>query len=549
MAKNKFDPIPKYVRLARERQARDLKEAPKRGFVFDRSAGERVVHFFENYLVHWKGEWAGQPFIPEDWQAEEILIPVFGWLRESDGTRRFRFAYIEVPKKNGKSPTAAGVGLYLLVGDQEPGGEVYASATKKDQAKIVFEYAEKMVRKSPALRAELKVMRNNIHCMQLGSKFEPLGADSDTLDGLSPNGNLVDELHAHKDRNVMDTLITAAASRRQPLHFMITTAGLYRPEGVGYQEHEYAVRVLEGAIEDDEYFAWISCADEEDDWKDPRVWEKANPNWGVSVKPDIVAGLAEKAQRQPSFTNAFKRYHLGLWTEQQDRWLSMEKWKECAGPVVLSELRGRECSGGLDLSSKIDISAFVLVFPPPEGERVWKVLPFFWVPRQRILDRAKKDRVPYERWVELGFMKATDGESVDYDVIRRDINDLRRKYSIQEIGIDPWNATQLTGQLLDDGFRAVEVPQNPGHMSEPSKEFESLVVSRRLHHGGNPVLTWMASNVAIKEDERENIMPNKKRSGDRIDGIVATILGISRAIGGSAPPTSKYETEEMTVIG
>lgn len=548
MAKKKFDPVPKYVRLARERQARDLKEAEKRGFVFDRAAGERVVHFFENYLVHWKGEWAGQPFVLEEWQAEEIIIPLFGWKRK-DGTRRFRFAYVEVPKKNGKSPTAAGVGLYLLVGDQEPGAEVYSSATKRDQAKIVFEYAQKMVKKSPALRAELKVMRNNIHCLQLGSKFEPLGADSDTLDGLSPNGNLVDELHAHKDRNVMDTLITAAASRRQPLHFMITTAGVYKPEGVGYQEHEYAVRVLEGAIEDDEYFAWISCADEDDDWTDPRVWEKANPNWGVSVKPDYVSSLVEKAQRQPSFTNSVKRYHLGLWTEQKDRWLSMEKWKECAEPIVLSELRGRVCYGGLDLSSKIDISAFDLVFPPPEGEQIWKILPFFWVPRERILERAKKDRVPYARWVELGFMKATEGDVVDYDVIRDDIKLLRNTYSIQEIGADPWNATQLITQLMSDGFQVVEVPQNYGHMSESTKEFERLVVGRKMHHGGNPVLTWMASNVAIKEDDKENMMPSKKKSGDRIDGISSGIIAISRAQGGSAPATSKYETEEMTVVG
>lgn len=549
-----------YERRCWERHARDLALAypqgmPKdprqtqhpEGLWFDLDAGEHVITFVEDLCKHHKGEWAGRPLLLEEWQRR-ILRIAFGWMR-GDGTRRFRIIYIEVPRKNGKSELSSALGLYLLVADQEPGAEVYSSATKKDQAKIVHDTATAMVKASGGLRRFIKVQRNNLSCERLGSKFEPLGADSSTLDGLNPHGNIVDELHAHRDRGVWDVLDTAMGARRQPLTIAITTAGVYEPESIGWQQHEHAMKVLDGAIADEAFFAFIACADPEDDWTQPETWAKANPNIGVSVKPSYLDEQASKALNQPSFTNTFLRLHLNLWTQQEDRWLSLERWNQCDADLAPAAMREREaslagarCFAGLDLSTKLDISAAVLWFPETRH-----VLCRFWCPEETVIRRSQKDRVPYDAWVRDGWMVATPGNVIDYDFVRADIEALGKQFTLQQIAFDPWNATQLATQLTGCGFTMIETRQGYKTLSEPSKELEKLITSGVVQHGGHPVLRWMISNVGKRADENENIRPVKTSETQRIDGVVALIMALSRAI---VEPSGEsiYETEDLCVI-
>ena len=544
----------KLERLCRERHARDLalaypKGLPKdmrrtqhpRGLWFDPEEANRHCQFIERFCRHSKGEWAGTLIQLEDWQRDNLRA-MFGWQRP-DGTRRFRIAYWEVPRKNAKSTTAAGVGLDLLGPDGEPGAEVYSSATKQDQAKIVHDAAVAMVKASPDLREVFALRRNNIFCAELGSKFAPLGADSNTLDGLNPHGNIVDELHAHKDRGVWDVLDTAMGARRQPLTFAITTAGIYEPESIGWQIHDHAVKVLEGVIEDDAFFAYIAAADPGDDWTAPETWAKANPNLGVSVKESYLAAQCEKAKQQPSFQNTFLRLHLNIWTQQRDRWIPIEKWNACDDtPIDLAAFAGRRCFAGLDLASKLDLTALGLIFPPLAPEDLWTAVCRFWCPEETIQERSRRDRVPYDAWVRDGWITATPGNVTDYDFIEAEVATLHQTLGIEQLAYDPWNATQVAthlqgilGTTPKGEARVVEVRQGYRSLSEPSKEFEKLVVSRRLAHGGNPVLRWMVANVAKREDPNQNIAPDKAASSDKIDGVVALIMALSRAIVEPAP--------------
>lgn len=549
-----------YERLCWQRHDADLALAYPRGLSvdtrktrhpaglwFDAVAAEHPVTFVEELCRHHKGEWAGRPLLLEAWQ-KRVIRAAFGWMR-ADGTRRFRIVYVEVPRKNGKSELAAALGLYLLVADREPGAEVYSSATKKDQAKIVHDTATAMVRASGELRRFVKIQRNNLSCARLSSKFEPLGADSQTLDGLNPHGNIVDELHAHRDRGVWDVMDTAMGARRQPLTIAITTAGMFEPESIGWLQHEHATKVLEGVLADDAFFAFVACADDADDWMEPGTWAKANPNFGVSVKPAYLAEQAQKALDQPSFTNTFLRLHLNRWTQQQDRWLSVEAWNACDVDLAPARMRAREaslegasCFGGLDLSTKIDITAAVLFFPAT-GEVVCR----FWCPEEAISARAKKDRVPYDAWVRDGWMIATPGNVIDYDMIRAEMVALSKRFDMRQLAFDPWNATQLATQLSGDGLVMVETRQGFKSLSEPSKDLEVRILKGELLHGGHPVLRWMVSNVAKIEDVNGNIRPMKSGETARIDGVVGLVMALSRAIVEPAG-RSTYETEELCVI-
>lgn len=348
--------------LACERHLRDLKTGRARGIYLDEDAADHAIEFF-SFLRLWEGEWKGCTFHLEPWQ-KFIVGSLFGWKR-ADGTRRFRVGYIEIPRKNGKSPMLAGIGLYLFVADAEPGAQVYSAATKRDQAKIVWKHAAKMAETSPALKKRIKIYwgKGNMHIAETESKFEPLGADADTMDGLNIHAALVDELHAHKKRDTWDVLETATSSRRQPMQLAITTAGVDQAS-ICYENHQYSEMVLKGTVQDDTFFAFIASIDKGDveNWDDPRVWAKANPNLGISVKLDDLKRKAVKAKEMPSFLNAFLRLHLNVWTQQVDRWIPLHLWDENAGIVVEEELKGRTCYGGLDLSSVSDITAWVLLF-------------------------------------------------------------------------------------------------------------------------------------------------------------------------------------------
>lgn len=535
--------------LAIARQAADLERLPALGYSYDRAAADRVIRFFREYLRHHKGEWAGQALTPGPWQADEILRPVFGWRRQ-DGTRRFRVAYIELPRKDGKSTMGAGVGLYLTVSDQEAGAEVYSAATKKDQAKIVHDAAKAMLKTSPRLQRFAKQLRNSIYCERLGSKFEPLGADSSTLDGLNPHGLIIDELHAHSDRHVYDVLQTGTGARRQPLTFIITTAGVYDPVSIGWEMHELAVKVLEGAIADESFFAYITSADEGDDWREPRTWAKANPNLGISIKAEYLEAECARAQQSPAYENTFKRYHLNIWTQQVDRWITVERWNACPdSPVTPDQVAGRRCFAGLDLSTKLDVTAAVLLFPPLQPDGLWDVLWRFWVPEELVAERTRAHRLPdYAAWVRDGWLLQTPGNVIDYQLIRQEVNGLGKVCKVQEIGYDPWNASQLGVELQGDGFTLVEMRQGYKTLSEPAKALEALVLSRRLRHGGHPVARWMVSNVTVRTDPNGNIAPDKSTAAGKIDGVVALIMALGRAIVQTPPQRSVYERRDPLVL-
>ncbi len=513
------------VRLCVERHLRDLK-APPNGCYFDRPAAERVLRFF-GLLRHSKGEWRGKPFLLAPWQ-QFLLWVLFGWKR-ADGKRRFRSAYTEIARKNGKSTLAAGIALYLFCADGEGGAEVYASATKREQARIVWSEGKRMVQSSPALRRRIGIFKDNLHVEATASKFEPLGSAEDTLDGLNISGGIIDELHAHKTRDTYDVLETATGARTQPLIFCITTAGFNR-QSICWELREYSLKVLKGVIEDDTWFAWIATIDEGDDWRDPKCWIKANPNLGISVKLDDLQRKCDKAKEIPAAQNNFRRLHLNEWTQQNERWIPIDLWRLCCAVVQLDLLKGRDCFVGLDLSSKIDLSALMALFPPAEPEELWKLLPYFFVPEDNIFERERRDRVPYGAWINGGHCIATNGNVIDYDEIAAKVRWLGNQVRLVEIAYDPWNAQHLANQLTNDGFQLVEFRQGFVSYNEPCKELEALIKSQRIAHGDHPVLTWCADNVAVDIDPAGNYKPNKAKSTERIDGIVALLMALGRAL-------------------
>lgn len=534
----------KWVRLAVERHLRDLETGHKRGLYFDEDAANRVIKFF-GFLRHSKGEWAGQVVKLEPWQ-QFILWVLFGW-HQADGTRRFRIAYEEIARKNGKSTKAAGVGLYLFDADKEPGAEVYTAATKRDQARITHSEATRMVKKSRALRKRITVYKDNLHNEITASKFEPVGRDADSLDGLNVHGAIVDELHAHKTRELWDVLETATGSRRQPLMYAITTAGFNR-QTICYELHDYTRKVLDGVIEDDSFFGIIFTLDEGDDWEDERNWFKANPNLNVSVKLDDLRRKAAKAKKMPSALNAFLRLHMNVWTQAETKWVNQEKWAACGQePVNLEALAGRDCYGGLDLSSTIDISAFVLVFPPEQADEKYRVLCRFWIPEEAMTERSKRDRVPYDAWVRQGFIQATPGDVIDYKWIVADILDLAEKYDLIEVAFDRWGASKMIQELQDAELEVIQFGQGFASMSGPMKELERLIVAGELAHGNNPVLRWMADNLVAREDPAGNIKPDKSKSIEKIDGMVALIMALARAIL-QENGHSKYEDGDLLIL-
>lgn len=542
----------KYERKCWERHERDLRTAygdrwddpevygdpslsqhPK-GYYFDAEVGERTVEFIEHYCRHFEGEWAGQPLVLAEWQRD-INRAVFGWKR-AVGSRRFRTVYIEVARKGGKSTWAAGVGLYLTIADGEEGAQVYVTASKKDQAKIVWGAAAKMVKRSSTLQRFASAWKTGISCERMGSTMLPLGANSETQDGFNAHAQLVDEMHAHKDRHVYDVVATSMGTRRQPLNWIITTAGIFDPESIGWEFHERAIQVLDGVIEDDTFFAFIAAADPKDDWTSPETWALANPNLGIAPKLEYMAEQCERARTTPSFLNTFKRYHLNLWTQQREIWIPIENWDACTRIVDVESLKGKVCCGGLDLSSKADVTALVLAFP--DGD--WMdFLYWFFCPEATIQKRSKDDRVPYDAWVRDGWMTATPGNVIDYTFIKSKVLEIAGIYELAELAYDPWSATQTATDLGENGITMVEFRQGYGSLSEPSKDFEALATDGRVGHatakGVNPVMRWMVSNAAVRHDPADNIKPDKSetkgsrgRKG-RIDGVVASIMAQGRA--------------------
>lgn len=492
--------------------------APK--YWFDEQAADKVVAFFRECLTHQAGRWRGQPFILSDWQ-EKIVRDIFGWKRE-DGTRKYRTVFIAVPRKAGKTTLAAGLALYCLYADGELGAQVINAAADRAQASLCFEAAQGMVTGEEALSRRSQVYRRSIIVPETGSAYYAISHEASTKHGLNCSYIGADELHAWPDRELWDVLTTSTGARSQPLTVVTTTAG-YDRHSICYELWDYAVKVRDGLIEDDTFYPAIFAADDDDPWDKPETWEKAHPGLGVSVSLEYFEQEAAKAKALPSYENTFRRLLLNQWTESDVRWLSMEAWDNCNAD--LPDLQGGECYAGLDLSSTTDITALVLAFPL--GGTVY-LKPYFWVPEEALAARVRRDRVPYDVWVKQGLIETTPGAVIDYDVIRNRINELAEQYHIREIAIDRWNATQLSTQLDGDGFEMVGFGQGYASMASPTKEFERLIMAREVAHGGNPVMRWMASNVSVEQDAAGNMKPSKRKSTERIDGIVASIMAIGR---------------------
>ena len=502
--------------------------AVRNGCWFDGAAALRCVAFFETFLRHSKGEWAGQSFTLMDWQKKDVLMPLFGWKRPN-GTRRFRQGFVEIPKKNGKSAMCSGIGLYLLVGDGEPGAEIYCAGADRQQASIVFDEAQNMVLASPVLKSFLYLVpsKKTIEYSGTRSFYRALSADVATSEGLNIHGLIFDELHAQRNRDLFDSLRYGGAARRQPLLVSITTAGWDR-NSICYEQLDYAKKVLDGIVQDDSFFAYIRDTDiEKDDWTKPETWHKANPSLGITISEESFSQDCIEAQESPTKENTFKRYRLNIWTESETGWISMDKWDSCDNKVN-PNLIGKTCCAGLDLSSTCDITALVLVFKDEHG--FYDLIPYFWVPEENARVRERKDRVPYLTWARQGHIELTDGNVIDQDHIRKRISEIGNIYHLHEIAIDRWNSTQLQIQLSADGFTVVPFGQGMSSMTSPTKELEKLILSGRLRHGGNPVLRWMASNAVAKQDSAENIKLDKERSTEKIDGLIAAVMGLGRCI-------------------
>jgi len=532
-------PACKWTRLACERHRRDLETGAERGLHFDELTAKKAVAFFR-LLKHSKGEWAGRPLALEPWQQFAVWS-LFGWKR-ADGTRKFRTSYLEVSRKNGKTTMAAGIGLYLMLADGEPGAEIYSVATKRDQARLSHSEATRMAKSSPSIRKIVTVYKDNVHIRDTASKFEPLGADSDTMDGLNVHGAIVDEVHAHKTRDTWDVIETATGARRQPLMFAITTAG-YDRQTLCWQQHEYTQKVLDGVLQDDSWFGMLYGLDEGDAWEDESTWIKANPNLGVSKKLDDMQRKAGRAKEMPAALNAFLRLELDVWTQAETKWVNLEHWKGCGQAVDADGLRGRTCYAGLDLSSNVDISALVLVFPPLADDDNYQIIVRFWIPEEAMIQRARRDRVPYPAWVRQGFIKATPGNVIDYDFILAEIDELMQAYDILELAFDRWGATKIATDLMEKGGEdwLVQFGQGYVSMNPPMRELERLILEHKLAHGNNPVLTWMANNLVVRQDPAGNIKPDKEKSIEKIDGMVALVMALDRALRHEAPKRSVYE--------
>lgn len=513
---------------------------------YDKAKADRAVAFIQN-LKHTKGKWDGKPFLLLPWQ-EQIVRDIFGIVRP-DGKRQFRSAYIEIPKKNGKSELAAAIALYLLYGDGEASAEVYGCANDRNQASIVFDVAKRMVEKSPALlrRSKIAAATKRIVNYRNAGFYQVLSAETGTKHGLNISGLVFDEIHAQPNRKLYDVMTKGSGdAREQPLFFIITTAGTDK-ESICYELHTKALDIMNGRKIDHSFYPVIYGLSDEDDWNDERNWYKANPSLGYTISIDRVRDAYKDALDNPAEENVFKQLRLNIWTNSAVAWIPDHIYERGNLKIDFSALEGRDCYAGLDLSSTSDITAFVLVFPPRSESEKYIVLPFFWLPEETLELRCRRDHVLYDVWHRQGYINTTEGNVIHYGFIERFIERLGEKYHIIEIAYDRWNATQMVQNLEDMGFTMVPFGQGFKDMSPPSKELYKLLMEGNINHGGNPVLKWMAQNVVMRQDPAGNIKPDKERSVEKIDGIVALIMGLDRCIR-SAPVTSVYDERGILFI-
>ncbi|WP_405125376.1 terminase large subunit (plasmid) [Pseudomonas marginalis] len=530
------------VRLSCQRFLNDLEHGPERGVYFSEDRAQHILDFY-NFVPHVKGALAGKPIDLMAWDIF-ILINLFGFviplidettgeqMFDDDGdaimVRRFRTAYNEVARKNAKSTLSSGIGLYMTGADGEGGAEVYSAATTRDQARIVFDDAKNMIKKAPRSLGRLfGHVKLNIHQEKTASKFEPLSSDANNLDGLNIHCGIVDELHAHRTRDVWDVLETATGARLQSLLFAITTAGSNK-EGICYEQRDYAIKVLRGVVDDDTYFAVIYTLDEGDDPFDEKNWSKANPGLGVCKRWDDMRRLAKKAKEQIAARPNFFTKHLNIWVTAESAWMDMDRWAKCADIAPDDELKNWPLWVGIDLANKIDICAAVKTWRAPNGHTHTKSK--FWIPEGRLETAPKHISELYRKWADAGYLDLTDGDVIDHGYIKAEVEAWVKGECLKEIAFDPWSATQFSLALAEEGLPLVEVAQTVKNLSESMKSVQADVYGSKIHHDGNPVMTWMMSNVTVKPDKNDNIFPNKSTPENKIDGPVALFTAKSRLL-------------------
>ena len=508
--------------------------------MFDEAKAQRAVEFIR-CLKHTKGRWRGQAFDLLPWQ-ETIIRDVFGTVKE-DGFRQYNTAYVEIPKKNGKSELAAGVALYMTCGDNEWGAEVYGCASDRQQASIVFDVAVDMVEQCPALKKRIKPVMSvkRLVYKPTNSFYQVLSAEAYTKHGLNVHAVIFDELHSQPNRELFDVMTKGSGdARTQPLFFLITTAGTDR-HSVCFEQHQKAEDILCGRKADPTFYPVIYGAEDDADWTSEEVWYRANPSLGHTIDIGKVRNACLSARDNPTEENIFRQLRLNQWVKQSTRWMQMEKWDACAFPVDEGELLGRECYGGLDLSSSIDITAFVLVFPPRDDSERYVFLPFFWIPEENMVRRVRRDHVPYDVWEKQGFLETTEGDVIHYGFIESFIEDLGKRFHIKEIAFDRWGAVQMVQNLEGLGFTVVPFGQGFKDMSPPTKRLMELVLERNVAHGGHPVLRWMMDNIFVRTDPAGNIKPDKEKSTEKIDGAVAAVMALDRAVRNGGSTGSVYD--------
>jgi phage terminase large subunit-like protein len=527
------DEIPacKYVKLACKRQIDDLEKSTSDlyPYYFDEKKAAKVIKFIE-LLPHTKGKWAfkRETLIMQPWQKFNIAC-IFGWVKKKDNLRRFTEVYNEIPRKNGKSLTASGVGLYMFALDNEFGAEVYSGATTEKQAWEVFRPARLICKRTPELcqAAGITVNASNMVRAEDGARFEPLiGRPGD---GASPSCSIIDEYHEHTTPELYDTMVTGQGSRDQPLNFIITTAGS-NIAGPCYDKRAQLIRVLEGTIENEQLFGIIYTIDEDDDWTDISSLIKANPNYGVSVGDEYLQSRLRDALQSPSRQAAFKTKHLNVWVGARNAWMNIQEWGKAPPRKTLDELAGRDCFMALDLASKIDIAAMILLFPPVDGDPLFHVHGKYYLPEDLVEFGATSNSSHYSGWARQDLLTLTPGNIIDFDYIMDDMRDFASKFNVLEVPFDPFQATQLSTQMAAEGLNMVEVGMTVKNLSEPMKQLEVLILSKLIAHGNCPVLTWMASNVTARLDAKDNIFPTKEFTQNKIDGIVSLIMALGRFI-------------------
>lgn len=514
---------------------------------YDKAKADRAAKFIEN-LCHTKGKWAGKRFWLLPWQ-EQLIRDIFGIVKP-DGYRQFRTAFVEICKKVGKSELAAAVALYLLYADNEPSAEVYGAAADRQQASIVFDVAKQMVEMSPALLKRSKLMTATKRIVNYGNSgyYQVLSAEVGGKHGFSVSGLVFDEIHTQPNRQLYDVLTKGSSDARQnPLHFIITTAGTDR-HSIAYELHTKAVDILEGRRVDPTFYPVVYGLKDDEDWEDEANWYKVNPSLGYTVDIERLRDAYREAKQNPADEVTFKWLRLNMWVSSTVAWIPDAIFMKGNEEIDLASLEGRDCYGGLDLSSTGDITALVLMFPPRDEDEKYILLPFFWVPEETIPQRVKAASVPYDIWEKQGYLLSTEGNVIHYDFIEKFINDLAEKYHIVEIAVDRWNATQMIQNLEGDGFTMVPFGQGFASMSGPTKDFYRLLMEGQIIHGGHPVLRWMAGNVVVDTDPAGNIKVTKAKSKEKIDGIVAAIMALDRCIRNQTEPQGSVYDERGLLV-